>query len=445
MVDHRPNQTRHQLTTRRSKLGSVALMVVGAVIVVALVTLSTQEGTTAAVATAAMTTTSASLVATKTADASVASPAVQPIPITQTWEQVLSDTGGPIAQSSPTVATLDGGGPSIVVGDRKGLVYAFHLSNGTAPAGWSIPVLENAPVDSTPSVVQTSGGLDNVFVGSGNAFDPTEGGYQAFGPTGTQLWYTPVIDPGADTSPAFGVQASLTVGSFGGQTGVMAGSLDQQAYALNASDGATVSGWPWFPGDSVFSTAAWADLYGNGQDELVEGGASTAGVAYGRTYTPGGHIRVLTTRGGLVCQANTNETVDSSPAVGSFLGGGATGIVTGTGTFYRGVSDLNTVKAYNTRCQSMWTATLDGGTYSSPALADVLGNGQLQVVEGTDNGTAGSVYALERRHRRHHLEDDVIGRVIGSVVTADLTGAGYQDVLVPTTNGLEILNGKTGA
>ena len=78
-------------------------------------------------------------------------------------------------------------------------------------------------------------------------------------------------------------------------------------------------------------------------------------------------------------------------------------------------------------------------------MADVLGNGQLQVVEGTDTGTAGSVYALDGATGSVIWKTDVIGRVIGSVVTADLTGAGYQDVLVPTTNGLEILNGQTGA
>jgi hypothetical protein len=42
----------------------------------------------------------------------------------------------------------------------------------------------------------------------------------------------------------------------------------------------------------------------------------------------------------------------------------------------------------------VWSASLDGNTKSSPALADVLGNGQLQVIEGTDNGSTGSVYAL---------------------------------------------------
>ena len=37
------------------------------------------------------------------------------------------------------------------------------------------------------------------------------------------------------------------------------------------------------------------------------------------------------------------------------------------------------------------------------------------------------------------------GQVIGSPVTADLTGGGYQDVIVPTTNGIDIFDGKSGA
>ncbi len=35
--------------------------------------------------------------------------------------------------------------------------------------------------------------------------------------------------------------------------------------------------------------------------------------------------------------------------------------------------------------------------------------------------------------------------MIGSVVAADLTGAGYQDLLVPTVHGVEVLDGRTGA
>src|ERR1019366_2877328 len=99
--------------------------------------------------------------------------------------------------------------------------------------------------------------------------------------------------------------------------------------------------------------------------------------------------------------------------------------------------------AFGTDCHLVWEASLDGATLSSPALADVLGNGALDVVEGTDNGRGGgSVYALEGSTGRVLWAQHVYGEGIGGVVTVDL-GQGYQDVVVPTTEGAMILNGKT--
>ncbi len=95
----------------------------------------------------------------------------------------------------------------------------------------------------------------------------------------------------------------------------------------------------------------------------------------------------------------------------------------------------------------MWTARLDGDTFSSPALSDVLGNGSLQVVEGTARGVTGggTVYALDGATGATIWSTPVSDEVIGSVTTADLFRSGYDDVLVPTIDGLEILDGRTGS
>ena len=132
---------------------------------------------------------------------------------------------------------------------------------------------------------------DTVFVGSGNAADPTEGGYQAYGPNGNELWFTQVSNPTSDTQPNLGVQASLAVAPLQGRTAVVAGSLGQEQYALDAGNGSPLSGWPFFTSDSVFSTAAIGDLYGTGQDEIVDGGDQTAGFGQGQQYENGGHIQ----------------------------------------------------------------------------------------------------------------------------------------------------------
>ncbi len=355
------------------------------------------------------------------------------------WQQIVPDGGSPIAQSSPTVATLDGGGPSVVVGDRGGNVWAFHLANGSTTPGW--PAHTGAPIDATPSAMANGSGTDNIFVDAGNASQPSVGGYYAFNNAGGQIWHV-----GApDLNGQHGVQASPAVGVLNGVPAVVAPSLGQNQYALNAGNGSTLSGWPFFTADSSFSTPSLADLYGNGQTEIVEGGDSSPGLAYGVNYTAGGHLRVLGAGGNLICDHDTNQTVDSSPAVGNFLGGGGIGITFGTGSYYAGASDTNTLFASDTHCNIVWRTNLGGNTVSSPAIGDLEGDGNVEVVEGVDTGSGGLVYALNGPTGTPMPGWPVAtsGRIIGGVTTADLTGAGYNDVLVPTTGGLVIFDGRT--
>jgi hypothetical protein len=395
--------------------------------------------------------------------------------LTQSWIQTLNDAPCGVALASPVEATLDGNGPSVEVGDRSGQIYAFHISASTqtptAPAGWSngtgdtlgsgqgcgisgrdngqpavgvngINVGGNPPVDSTASVIAGSNGLDTVYVDAGDAADPEVGGYVAFRANGTEAWNQTVTNPSTDTLPDIGVVASPSIGSTGTTTFVNAGALGQESYALNASTGAPIAGWPAFTADSIFSTAAVGDLYGSGSDDLVEGGASTAGFANGSHYLNGGHVRVFNDHGGLICEANTNEEVDSSPAVGPILPNGGMGIAVGTGSFYPGVSDEDTVKVYGSACNQIWSDNLDGTTGGSPALAQLAGNGQWDVVEGTG---AGTVYALNAANGSRVWSTSLSGQIFGSVTTADLLGNGTQDVIVATTDGLFILNGTNGA
>ena len=366
------------------------------------------------------------------------------------WTATIPDAGRPIALSSPNVADLPGG-PAVVVGDQVGNVYAYNLATG-APV-WTRAT--GAPVTSTPSVAPTTAGspYDTVFVGTGDAGSPTAGGYQAISPGGGDQWYTQEDNPPTDATAAHsGVQASMAVGDLQGGTDVVAGSLGEEEDALTAGNGALLSGFPWYQADSDFSTPALADLYGTGANEIVEGGASSPGLSYTTTYQPGGHLRVLsaqatpaspTPTGASCASTQPNEAVQSSPAVGEFFGGSSeVGIAFGTGNTYH-QSDTDHLIAVDSHCNLVWSVPLDGDTSSSPALADVEGNGQLQVVEGTDDGTGGSVYALQGDNGAVLWQANV-GRVIGSVVTADF-GQGYQDVLAPTVNGVAVLDGRTGA
>ena len=95
--------------------------------------------------------------------------------------------------------------------------------------------------------------------------------------------------------------------------------------------------------------------------------------------------------------------------------------------------------ALNTSCGLAWSDVLNGITADSPALANVQGNGQLDVVEGTtiEHG----IYVLNGTNGGVVWASPTTGQVIGSPVTADLTGGGYQDVIVPTTDGIDIFDG----
>jgi hypothetical protein len=398
------------------------------------------------------------------------------IPVSLMWQNQLDDAPCGVAQASPAVFN-DGGTPAVEIGDRQGDLYAFDLASpgttGTVAPGWNpaigtavgagtgcnqptsnvgtvlpgnqgIGIPGSAPIDSTSSIDPSNGTL---LFDAGNAAEAGDGGYYDFTSNGGQVWNQVVTNPPTDTVPNGGVQASPSIGDAGSIA--EAGSLGQMAYALNTANGFPARGWPQFDADSNFSTAAVADLYNTGSSNFITGGATSQGFAYGSGYGNGGQVRIYNDHGGLVCAANTTEEVDSSPAVGPILAGGSYGIATGTGSYWgtvsgHPVSDDNAVKVYDTKCNQVWSQSLDGYTGGSPALADIQGNGQLAVVEGTvKSGGAGTVYALDAATGGVIWSKPVLGSVYGSVTTADF-GEGYQDVIVPTTQGVEILDGRSG-
>jgi hypothetical protein len=371
---------------------------------------------------------------------------------TRTWMQTLNDAGRPIAGSSPMVATLDRGGPAVLIGDRAGREYAFHLTNGSTVPGWPASS-GGVAIDSTASVLG-AGSAAVVFVGVGNSARPGAGGYWAINANGRQRWFVHALSSPNPRGGYAAVQSSLTLGALQTGTDVIAGAVGQEQYAIAGKTGRILTGFPWFQADSSFSTAAVADFSHRGHDTIIEGGDSTAGLAFNYRYQNGGHLRILTRlgnyhtgtpNGGLACQYNTNQVVQSSPAVGRFLAGKTPGVAFGTGTYWPGAPDTNKLLAVDTSCRLRWRASLDGATTSSPALANTFGNGKLYVVQATRKSAAsGTVYVFDGATGRRMWSAAVPGGVYGGVTTADL-GGGYQDIIVPTPTGVYVYDGKSGA
>ncbi|MHA3700950.1 hypothetical protein ACXR2U_02095 [Jatrophihabitans sp. YIM 134969] len=366
---------------------------------------------------------------------------------TKVWTHVLGAPGSSAALASPGVGTLDSAGTSVVFGTRAGGLNAFHTSNGASVAGWPVST-GGVAVDSTPAIAGTGAG-SRIYVGVGTSARPSAGGISAWSGTGTPLW---TVRPRAlpTGTATVGVMSSVAVGNLQSGLDIVGGAMGQMGYALG-SGGGPLRGFPWFQADTNFSTPALADLTGDGRDEVIMGGDSTAGLAYGRQYTNGGHIRIVKNTGAagasspalaLVCERNTNQVVQSSPAVGRFLSGGAVGIVVGTGTHYAGASDTNALFALDTRCGVKWRAVLNGATGASPSLIDVDGNGSLEVVTAASHGTNSSVYVLDGATGRARWNATVSGRVFGQITSIDI--AGRRSLLVGHTGGVTVLDAATG-
>ena len=77
----------------------------------------------------------------------------------------------------------------------------------------------------------------------------------------------------------------------------------------------------------------------------------------------------------------------------------AVGIAFGTGTYYPGASDTNMLFATDSHCNVVWRTNLGGSTASSPAIGDIEGNGNAEVIEGVDTGSGGTGLRPQRRQR----------------------------------------------
>jgi hypothetical protein len=355
-----------------------------------------------------------------------------------------------VRESSPTVANLDGQN-DIVVGTLGSNVTALHGSDGSGVGGFPAGT-EGHPIASSPSVADTDGdGKPEIFIGAGTAdAGQNHGGLYSFGAAGNTRWVFHPTD--ADTGQ-LAVHSSPALGDVNndGTADVTAGALGLQMWSVNQGGGAN-GGWPFYTDDTVFSSPALADVNGDGQTDIIIGGDATPG---GPVDHQGGIMRAISGNGQLLWSFFTDEQLRSSPSVGDIDGDGKPEIVFGTGNYWAlhgGASDSTKVFVLNMNGTLKWSIDLGGYTVGSPALADVNGDGRLDIVEGTlgspGNTNGGRVFAIDGMSHAAMAGWPVQvpgGVVIGSITTADFNNDGAQDVLVPTGAGMYAYDGKTAA
>jgi hypothetical protein len=233
------------------------------------------------------------------------------------------------------------------------------------------------------------------------------------------------------------------------------GAWDNYIYLLNNQG---QKRWEYNNGWDVWSTAACVDLNADGNKEIIIGASSDPAGPAGA----GGFLYVFDKNGTVLVRRSLPETVYSSPAVGDLNRDGRPEIVVGTGWYWwdRGgrtaqpyvyafdTSQVFGALAFDNPAKlpdlAGWPQATDYPGFSSPALADLDGDTDLEIVIGTghpylvdDNAQgAGSVYAW------HHSGQTVTGWPVrprnqygdnapirSSPTVADLDSDGRPEVL----------------
>ena len=370
--------------------------------------------------------------------------AASPLTLKLVWSKDLP--GVQFRASSPAPALLDAAGPAMVVGGLDGRVHAYHLADGSAVPGW--PVQLDKPVDSSPAVAPVDGsGYDDVYVGSGTYDSGVGGGYWGLSHTGGLVLHHVGSDPNQAAEPVFSAPAVANLDCTS-HPDVVAGALGQEEYTLDATNGSVLTGWPLFTYDTVFSSPAVADVAG--QRLVFEGGDMTA--------IGGGVLRAMNGAGRVVWTDMFDDVITSSPAIGDVTGTGRPSLAVGAGFYFNNSAHPTTD---STRLflidpatgATEWSRDLGGFTRPSPAMGDLEGTGRADIVEATHGSPTdpnhGEIWALDGSGNPlpgwPRATPPGVGAVIGGVATADLTGQGYDDVLVPTGDGLYIYDGRSGA
>jgi hypothetical protein len=345
----------------------------------------------------------------------------------------LARVGASFYDAKITTSDLDGDGRmEILVGNTNGNVYCF---TSKAKLKWSHNT--GAMIQGAPACKDVNGdGNKEVFVGDMN------GVVWGFGSDGTVLthWGWPKATQCSPGGGVNGVYSSPAIGDINGDgiDDVVVGTWGKYIYAWSYTGG-LLPGWPYDNKDSVWSSPALADIDMDGVKEVIIGADSTGGSDW--PYPAGGLLYAFNGDGSTCAGFPlwTPEVIWSSPAVADIDGDGYYEIVVGTGHYYKAIGRLSTeghrVYAFNHDGSMVggWPVTAAGSTFSSPAVGDIDRDGTMEVVIAC-NGMNG---IGEDRVMAIKPDGSVMWEVrafggpnLGSPAIGDVNGDGFPDVVL---------------
>ncbi len=332
------------------------------------------------------------------------------------------DAGASVLSSVAIADVNDDGRDDVVFGAMDGAVYV--LDHNRAPLdGW--PVMTNGPVLSSPAVgdIDDDGKLD-IVVGS------MDSGIYAWNHQGELL-------PGWPVKTGDMVLASPTLADLDGDRflEVIIGSFDKKLYAFHYS-GNVLDGWPFETLGEIFSTAAVGDVTNDGNNEVVVGiNQPGSGDMRGRIYLFRNNGVLFPKYPLLPSEALPlfdyfANGVSMSPALADVDGDGELEIIVGAVT--------GSIHVYNyDTSQVAQTEILPAATNSSVALGEIDGAAGLEMVAGlidydifsfTPSYMVGGWNIDATVLPRWHVPAPDL--VLSSPIIADVTGDGRQEILI---------------
>ena len=353
------------------------------------------------------------------------------------------------AFSSPVVGNVAGhtdGDVDVVAGYPDGSLHVWSARSGRQ----EFVVRTLGAIQASPTIFRVPGGP--LAVVSSN----TQGEVFAYTFTGgvaRRTFYKKVTKTGNPSVNGFFGTATVADLDHNGRQWIVASSWDQRLYVWDLA-GNTKPGFPFWAKDTIWSSPVVATLDGDAYPSIVFGYDcfGVSGQDCYRDYRKGGGYVTVLGHTGVVRPGwprfLAGETVWSTPAVADLFGNGRKEIVVGTGLFFKDDSTHPTaghqVLGFDSAGRTLpgFPIAVTSRTFSSPAIGDVLGLGTPQIAIGLENGTTGLFDSTG--HRRWQKCTSYLGTTcVGSHASpaiADVFGTGRQQVVAVGGNDFHILD-----